>query len=109
VIEDKLGEHISSFSYPYAFPETYTSFTSYLRHTLNSVGYKNGVTTVVGGASLNDAPFFLKRILINSLDDISLFKAKVEGGYDWMRYVQRSVKYMKTVALLKNRSRISKR
>jgi hypothetical protein len=53
------------------------------------------VTTRLGGATVHADPFFLKRLLINSLDDIPLFKAKLEGGYDWMRYLQRGAQFAK--------------
>ena len=32
--------------------------------------------------------YFLRRLPMNSLDDISLFSAKLEGAYDWLYTVQ---------------------
>lgn len=96
VIEDKLGESIDSFSYPFAFPEEDKEFRKYLRDILQKFGYKYGVSTRIGTASRKDGIFFLKRIPVNSCDDISLFKAKLEGGYDWLYNIQLASKIIKS-------------
>jgi peptidoglycan/xylan/chitin deacetylase (PgdA/CDA1 family) len=98
LIEDRIGESIDSFSYPYAFPELDKSFTAYLRHLLLAEGYRCGVTTILGSASKNDDPLFLKRLVINSLDDMPLFRAKIEGGYDWMHRIQKGAKLIKILS-----------
>lgn len=87
-IEDKLGKSVESFSYPYAFPEENKEFRKYLRSILESSGYKNAVTTIIGTAKERDDRFFLKRIPINVYDDIPLFRAKIEGGYNWLHKPQ---------------------
>jgi peptidoglycan/xylan/chitin deacetylase (PgdA/CDA1 family) len=88
-IEDKLGAPVSCFSYPYAFPETLRSFVAALRNTLMRCEYRVGVSTLVGAATPADDRFFLRRLPVNSLDDLALFRAKLEGGYDWLRGLQR--------------------
>lgn len=105
-IEDELGEKIVSFSYPFAFPEPDTRFTFELQQTLQSCGYENGVSTMIGTARPEGEKFFLPRLPVNSFDDTSLFRAKLEGGYDWLRAVQRlykkRLKRTKSTATLAN-------
>ncbi|MCD4812026.1 polysaccharide deacetylase family protein [bacterium] len=94
-IEHEIGEPIKSFSYPYAFPETDNAFTKYLRSIIEANGYENGVTTRIGTATKLDDIFFLKRIPLNSFDDLPFFMAKLEGGYDWLHKFQYFVKSIK--------------
>ena len=94
-IEDHLGESVNSFSYPYAFPEEKSSFTRMLRDTLTACGYGQGVSTRIGVARPNEDRYFLRRLPINSLDDMALFSAKLEGGYDWLYTVQHASKLLK--------------
>jgi peptidoglycan/xylan/chitin deacetylase (PgdA/CDA1 family) len=94
-IEDKIGGAVTSFSYPYALPETDKVFICNLKDTLERYAYKNGVSTVIGTAGSNDDRFFLPRLPVNSWDDLQLFQAKLEGGYDWLHPVQRGKKLMK--------------
>jgi len=88
MIEDRLGESVSSFSYPYAFPEQDKAFVRLLRSLLESYGYKNGVSTVIGTATCKDDRFFLPRLPANSYDDLTLYRAKLERGYDWLHLAQ---------------------
>jgi peptidoglycan/xylan/chitin deacetylase (PgdA/CDA1 family) len=94
-IEDKIGSSLKSFSYPFAFPETDTVFVRNLRHTLEGHGYENGVSTIIGTAGSDDDRFFLPRLPVNLWDDLKLFRAKLEGGYDWLHPLQRANKLMK--------------
>jgi peptidoglycan/xylan/chitin deacetylase (PgdA/CDA1 family) len=95
MIEDEIGETIDSFSYPYRFPEEESMLRKYLKKALKKYVYSYGVTTKLGRASRDDGPFFLKRLPVNSCDDISLFRAKLEGGYDWLHGVQYTYKSLK--------------
>lgn len=88
VIEDQLGEAIQSFAYPYAFPESDVSFTRALRNLLEDSGYDNGVSTVIGSYHSQHDRFFLKRLPVNLWDDLALFRAKLEGSYDWLHVAQ---------------------
>jgi len=88
VIEDKLGKPAESFSYPYAFPEEDKEFTKYLRGVLQKYGYKHGASTRIGMTSKKDDIYFMKRIPVNSCDDLLLFKTKLNGTYDWLYYLQ---------------------
>ena len=87
-IEDGLGEQISSFSYPYAFPEQDAAFLERLKDQLQTHGYENGVSTIIGTANRGHNWFFLPRLPVNSHDDLRLLQAKLEGGYDWLHRPQ---------------------
>jgi peptidoglycan/xylan/chitin deacetylase (PgdA/CDA1 family) len=88
IIESKTGTPVGSFSYPFAFPEEDQELTRQLADTLTACGYKNGVSTRIGRASAKDPVFFLKRLPVNSRDDLAFFKAKLDGGYDWLHWMQ---------------------
>jgi peptidoglycan/xylan/chitin deacetylase (PgdA/CDA1 family) len=94
-IENKLGLAVESFAYPYAFPQTDSSFKRVLRDSLESAGYQNGVCTIVGRANCDSDRFFLERLPINSADDDALFGAKLAGAYDWIGRAQRLAKTFK--------------
>ena len=87
-IEDKLGVSVYTFAYPYKFPEEEKFFLTYLRELLQKHDYKYAVSTRIGTTSKEDDAYFMKRVPVNSGDDITLFKAKLEGGYDWLYYLQ---------------------
>jgi peptidoglycan/xylan/chitin deacetylase (PgdA/CDA1 family) len=93
-IEDELGTAVASFSYPYAFPETDGPFRQRLGGLLEENGYQNGVSTIIGTANAAGARFFLKRLPINTCDDLPLFRAKLEGGYNWLHTVQYASKFL---------------
>lgn len=88
-IEDELGQRVQLFSFPYAFPENDKKFIKRLETLLKACGYCVGVTTIVGRASAADGRFRLKRIPVNGHDDIALFRAKLQGAYDWLVWPQR--------------------
>jgi peptidoglycan/xylan/chitin deacetylase (PgdA/CDA1 family) len=88
VIEQQLGTSINSFAYPFPFPEENTDFTRLLLDELENQGFENGVTTILGRASLRHNRFFLPRLPVNTWDDQSFFRAKLVGGYDWAHWPQ---------------------
>jgi peptidoglycan/xylan/chitin deacetylase (PgdA/CDA1 family) len=83
-IEDQLGASVNSLAYPFAFPEEDRSFTRFLVDVLENHGFESGVSTVLGRATRGGNRFFLPRLPVNSWDDYSLLRAKLEGGYDWL-------------------------
>jgi len=93
-IQEELGSTVDSFSYPFAFPEEDKKFTRKLRNLMGTAGYAIGVSTILGTASLSDDRLFLKRLPMSSEDDLALFKAKLEGAYDWLH----SLQYIKKMA-----------
>lgn len=97
-MEDKLGCAVPSFAYPYAFPEADGEFKLRLRDMLVNAGYENGVCTTLGRAAAGSDVFFLKRLPVNSCDDSQLFRAKLNGAYDWLAAPQYLVKVAKSWA-----------
>ncbi len=91
-IEDETGRPVDSFSYPYAFPDQDRRFKESFRLLLAKHGYRCGVTTTIGRASGEDDLYFLKRLPVNSHDGLDLFRAKLEGAYDWLQGPQRLYK-----------------
>ena len=87
-IEQEISAQVDSFSYPFALPEEDRDFTRYLADTLENLGYSNGVSSAIGRAKPRDARLFLPRLPVNSCDDAELFRAKLEGGYDWLHWPQ---------------------
>lgn len=98
-IEDELGHSIRSFSYPFSFPEQDSEFVGLLKGLLESHGYENGVSTIIGTAGRDHDWFFLPRLPVNSYDDVAFFQAKLQGGYDWLHLPQQIYKSLKRNAL----------
>jgi peptidoglycan/xylan/chitin deacetylase (PgdA/CDA1 family) len=97
VIEEKTGNAVDSFAYPYAFPQKDLQFKKILRESLCSAGYRNGVCTIIGRARSGSDPLFTERLPVNSRDDRKLFKAKLSGAYDWLAKPQAGIKTVKNL------------
>jgi peptidoglycan/xylan/chitin deacetylase (PgdA/CDA1 family) len=87
-LEDVTGVQVSSFSYPYRFPQQDRAFVQGLAALLRQAGYRAGVTTSLGRAAAKNDPLFLPRLPVNDCDDLALFSAKLQGHYDWLRAAQ---------------------
>jgi peptidoglycan/xylan/chitin deacetylase (PgdA/CDA1 family) len=87
-LENELGSAITTFAYPYAFPDRNLEFAHRLRDVLKMSGYHDGVAKIIGTKHTVEERFFLRRIPINTADQISLFAAKLEGDYDWLHGAQ---------------------
>lgn len=87
-LEMHLGKEIDSFSFPFAFPETDKRFITRYQECLERQGYRIAVNTRIGRVKKGIERFSIPRIPINDYDDVSFLKAKLEGGYDWMGYLQ---------------------
>lgn len=93
-IEEHISSSVGSFAYPYAFPQTDKQFTAMLQNLLKDAGYTNGVCTTVGCAGSQNHSFFMPRIPVNGDDDHALFRAKLEGAYDWVGWLQSGFKML---------------
>ncbi|MDP9338881.1 MAG: hypothetical protein M3P45_08440, partial [Acidobacteriota bacterium] len=78
---------------PFAFPEENKNFTQFLVDILENQGFENGVSTIIGRASKDNNHYYLPRLPVNSWDDATLLRAKLEGGYDWLHWPQWLYKY----------------
>jgi peptidoglycan/xylan/chitin deacetylase (PgdA/CDA1 family) len=94
-LEEQLDELITTFCYPYAFPEENTTFTRALKEMMVNAGYRYATGTRVGTLKKADDPYFIKRIPMNSCDDLALLKAKLGGSYNWIYYLQLTFKKFK--------------
>jgi len=97
-IEQQVGGLVTSFAYPYAFPQANRPFAKALRNLLVRAGYSSCVTTEIGRVKAGDDPFRLRRLPANSLDDRALFRAKLEGSYDWLAGPQIAWKRLRRLA-----------
>jgi peptidoglycan/xylan/chitin deacetylase (PgdA/CDA1 family) len=91
-IEKALGKAVTSFAYPYAFPQHDRHFTEEFIRLLRRQGYQNSVTTMIGRVCADDDWFRLKRLPVNNGDDVELFAAKLDGAYDWLAHPQGWIK-----------------
>ena len=98
-IERELKEEISSFGYPYAFPQQDRRFVGAFKELLREKGYRSCATTRIGRVKLQDDRLSLKRLPVNSCDDRALFVAKLEGHYDRISLAQSCMRRMKTWAM----------
>lgn len=101
-LEDHLGVRVEGFSYPYAYPEADMAFCRRLASALREYGYAHCVTTRLGCCAFGDDILSLRRLPVNDADDISLFRAKLEGGYNWLAVAQRLFKALKRGERLDN-------
>jgi len=103
-IEQELGCTVDSFAYPYAFPEEDAAFVESLRACLTQAGYRYGVCTSVGRVDRAADRLFMRRLPMNSCDDLALFTAKLCGAYDWVARVQYASKSARSVLHLRRPS-----
>jgi len=92
MIEDKIGEEVTSFSCPYRFPEPNGALIDRLRNSLRQAGYQTGVSTKIGTVGIGEDRFSLSRLPVSTGDDPEIFRAKLEGAYDWVHSLQRRYK-----------------
>lgn len=78
IITDKLGINVDLFSYPYG------KFNKIVKKILKECGCLAACTSIPGKNSYGVDLYAIKRIPINSWDDIFKFKKKIMGCYDWV-------------------------
>jgi peptidoglycan/xylan/chitin deacetylase (PgdA/CDA1 family) len=96
-IEDIASRAVTTFSFPFRFPEQDARFTAMLAAQLDQCGYHGGVTTAIGRSNPHDDRRFLPRLPMNDCDDEPLLRAKLSGHYDWLRSGQRLRKRSRAV------------
>jgi peptidoglycan/xylan/chitin deacetylase (PgdA/CDA1 family) len=102
-METQLGARVTTFAYPFAFPQANPLFVQKFGDALVENGYRCCLTTEVGRARPGDDVYRLKRLPVNSEDDVNLFRAKLEGGYDWLALPQAVVKRVKSFSTQRTR------
>ena len=106
-LEDRVGDSVDAFGYPYAYPQSDSDFCNRFSSLLELCGYAYCVTTRIGHLCAGDDRFKLKRLPVNGSDDQALFEAKLEGAYDWLAAAQTLVKSLKSAITLR-RARTSR-
>ena len=96
-IEAVLSRPVTSFAYPYAFPQENRHYVSRFRAELQNQNYRASVTTAIGRFGVGDDPLCIKRLPMNEADDVPLFRAKLAGAYDWVGTVQSAWKSRRAV------------
>jgi peptidoglycan/xylan/chitin deacetylase (PgdA/CDA1 family) len=94
-LESKLRVPVQAFAYPYAYPKEDRSFVNRFMWELKNQGYLAAVTTSIGQAGPSSNPFCLMRLPVNKRDTGPIFKAKLEGAYNWLGYAQRFKRHTK--------------
>ena len=94
-LEDRLQTHVTAFAYPYAFPKHDPPYAARFKSLLSENGYNSAVTTTIGCAQRGDDALALRRLPVNSADDLALFKTKLDGAYDWVEFPQHIFKTFK--------------
>lgn len=79
-IEDKIGEEVSCFAYPYGGKN---SFNERTKTIVRNCGYKKAYTNIMGFNDLNTDSYELKRMRIYGDDSLPRFRLKIEGAYNW--------------------------
>lgn len=87
-IEQAVARRVRHYGWAYAFPGHDRAFLRSCEKLFRSAGYQAVVTTMIGRAKPGDNLYTLKRLPVNSGDDIPLFRAKLEGAYDWLAWPQ---------------------
>jgi peptidoglycan/xylan/chitin deacetylase (PgdA/CDA1 family) len=88
MIEQNTSTPVDSFAYPSAFPEADPRFVQRFKDLLVKNGYQYAVNTIIGTAMRGSDPLLVRRLPVNSWDDEPLFRAKLNGAYDWLRTLQ---------------------
>ncbi len=96
-IEHHLGEAVTSFAYPHAFPQADRLRAAQLAELLQKEGYQCNATTAIDRMRVSDNPYSIPRLPINDCDDRMLFSAKLKGDYDWLAWPQKMSKRIRSM------------
>lgn len=91
ILENKLGEPIKIFSYPFGWPKT---FNESIIKVLKKNGFQLACTTKWGSDNSNTDIFTLNRIRVDADDTLDEFKEKIHGDWDFVeKMIQTFKKY----------------
>jgi len=85
ILEDKLRVQIDAFAYP--FGQSYT-FNPKIIEVLKFYGFKSACSTIWGRVKNETDSFALPRIWIDPQDTIADFKDKVNGRWDFIKWIK---------------------
>ncbi|MBM3251226.1 MAG: polysaccharide deacetylase family protein [Candidatus Omnitrophica bacterium] len=81
IIEDNIGKKVKYFAYPYGARDT---FNENIKQMVKDSGYEKAYTNIMGFNNRNSDLYALRRIRIYGDDNISRFKMKINGAYNWV-------------------------
>jgi peptidoglycan/xylan/chitin deacetylase (PgdA/CDA1 family) len=85
-IEDVIGRKISSISYPSG------SVDQRVVNAAREAGYQLGGTSYNNRNNRDSDKLFLARTCVFGIDTMRVFKQKVSGDWDWLKYIQKQPK-----------------
>ncbi|RJQ17502.1 MAG: polysaccharide deacetylase family protein [Nitrospiraceae bacterium] len=85
ILEEKLGEPAGLFAYPFGQPKT---FNRNIIDLLKKHGFKSACSTLWGCNNSNVDIFSLNRIRIDACDTFHDFKEKVNGKWEFIKWIQ---------------------
>ena len=88
ILEEKLQTTVSHFSYPYG---QYRDLGNETDKKLQELGYKSALSTLWGRRNTSEDIFRLKRIEVETTDDVSALQMKVENRNSY-REIKQAVK-----------------
>lgn len=83
ILENKLGVKINSFAYPKGHSNSFSKVTKQL---VTDAGYKAACTQVGGPVSAGNDLMVLPRQGMTGFDDLEIFKLKLYGNYDCLKW-----------------------
>jgi len=84
VLEAELDTGVVSFAYPYGLKNAHAGWT---RDILSELGFKAGCTQMGGALSNQSKLLELPRIGMKGSDSLEVFKHKISGSYDFVRWI----------------------
>ena len=93
LLEEKLNEDIIFFAYPFGIRQ-YGDISDETARMVVEKGYKLACTSEIGRNKVGEDVFMLKRIGISHFDNLSSFRTKLVGAYDWVVVAQKTFQHM---------------
>lgn len=81
ILEEKLGEDINFFAYPFG------KFNKEIIELLKQHNFIAACSTIWSTSNSPEKLFFLNRVRIDPEDNLKVFKLKVAGAYDYIRFI----------------------
>lgn len=87
LLEQHTGREVTFFAFPGGI-KRYGDISDTAIDLLIESGYKLACTSAVGRNTIQENHYNIKRIGIGRRDTAPLFRAKLSGAYDWVRFAQ---------------------
>jgi len=88
ILEDRIGEPISAFAYPFGTRADYNESTANL---IQDAGYKCAFTSQHGAISAESDSYALPRVKVEGGESLWLFKRIARGGLDAWRWIDKTL------------------